>query len=203
MSWNTALFLSLNAASRPDTFELSTIESLASLPVLLAPVLLVSLWIAGPSGQRPALIAVGIALFVGQGMNWLLGLIWFEPRPFMAGIGHTWMAHAPDNGFPSDHATLAWSLGLALVLTGASIRWGLAACAAGVAAGWARVRLGVHFPVDVLASVPVGLLAGIFARGVLPPVGLWVAPLAEHAHGALCERLRLAQRDSHDEPPRA
>ena len=27
----------------------------------------------------------------------------------MAGVGHTWLAHAADNGFPSDHATLTWS----------------------------------------------------------------------------------------------
>jgi len=65
-------------------------------------------------------------VFAGQGINLLLGLVWFEPRPFMVGIGHTWLDHLADNGFPSDHATLAWSLGLRLALTGASRRWGAA-----------------------------------------------------------------------------
>lgn len=65
-------------------------------------------------------------MFAGQGINLLLGLVWFEPRPFMVGIGHTWLDHLADNGFPSDHATLAWSLGLRLALTGASRRWGAA-----------------------------------------------------------------------------
>ena len=121
-------------------------------------------------------------MLAGQGINLLLGLAWFEPRPFMAGVGHTWLDHVADNGFPSDHATLAWSLGLGLALTGASRRWGTAACLVGLATGWARVYLGVHFPLDVLASMPAGLLAAGSACILLPPVRRWVAPLAEHAY---------------------
>lgn len=203
MSWNTSLFLFLNAATRPDTWSLYLLEGLADLPVFLTPVLLAALWVVGASGRRPALIAAGAAVFVGQGTNWLLGLVWFEPRPFMAGIGHTWMAHIPDNGFPSDHATLAWSLGLALVLTEASVRWGLVACLSGAAAGWARVRLGVHFPVDVLAAVPVGMLAAMVARGMLPPIRVWVTPLAEQAYEVVLERLPALRQRNPDNLPRA
>ncbi len=183
LSWNTALFLSINAASRPGTAMQALAEEAAGAPVLLAPVLLTCLWVWGPSARRAALIAAGAGVFAGQGINLLLGLFWFEPRPFMAGIGHTWVDHVADNGFPSDHATLAWSLGLGLALTGASRRWGAAACLAGLAAGWARVFLGVHFPVDVLASIPAGLLAAGFASTLLPPIRRWIAPPAERAYG--------------------
>jgi len=164
-SWNTALFLSLNAASRPGPVLQGLVVAVAGIPVLLAPVLLACLWVWGPPARRAALIAAGAGVFAGQGINLLLGLVWFDPRPFMAGIGHTWLDHVADNGFPSDHATLAWSLGLGLVLTGASRHWGAAACLAGLAAGWTRVYLGVHFPVDVLASIPAGLLAAGRATG--------------------------------------
>jgi undecaprenyl-diphosphatase len=182
LSLNTALFLSLNAASRPGPVLQGMVVAVASAPVLLAPVLLACLWVWGPPARRAALIAAGAGVFAGQGINLLLGLVWFEPRPFMAGVGHTWLDHVADNGFPSDHATLAWSLGLGLALTGASRRWGAAACLAGLAAGWARVYLGVHFPVDVLASIPAGLLAAGFAVALLPPIRRWVAPLAERAY---------------------
>ncbi len=183
LSWNTALFLSLNAASRPGPVLQGLVVAVAGIPVLLAPVLLACLWVWGPSARRAALIAAGAGVFAGQGINLLLGLMWFEPRPFMAGIGHTWLDHVADNGFPSDHATLAWSLGLGLALTGASRRWGAATCLAGLAAGWARVYLGVHFPVDVLASIPAGLLAAGFAATVLSPIRRWVAPPIERAYG--------------------
>lgn len=189
LSWNTALFLFVNAASQPGATWLRLVEAVANAPVLLAPVLLSCLWVWGPPPRRAALIATGIGVLAGQGINLLLGLAWFEPRPFMAGIGHTWLDHVADNGFPSDHATLAWSLGLGLAVTGASRRWGVAACLVGLATGGARVYLGVHFPLDVLASIPAGLLAAGFASILVPSVRHWVVPLAEHAYDAVLRRL--------------
>jgi len=182
LSWNTALFLSVNAASKPSAMWQHLAEAVANAPVLMAPVLLSYLWVWGPPARRAGLIATAAGALAGQGINLLLGLAWFEPRPFMAGVGHTWLDHVADNGFPSDHATLAWSLGLGLALTGASRRWGAVACLAGLATGWARVYLGVHFPLDVLASMPAGLLAAGFASTLLPPTRRWVAPLAGHAY---------------------
>lgn len=120
MDWNTNLFLMLNASAQPGPAMLFIADALASGPVLLAPVALICLWVWGRQDCRPALLAVTGGLFLGQGLNLLLGLAWYEPRPFMAGVGHTWLAHVADNGFPSDHATFAWSLGFSLVLTDAS-----------------------------------------------------------------------------------
>ena len=158
LSWNTALFLFLNATSKPDATWQHLTEAVTNAPVLMAPVLLSCLWVWGPPARRAALIATGVGVLAGQGINLLLGLAWFEPRPFMAGIGHTWLDHVADNGFPSDHATLAWSLGLGLALTGASRRWGAA------------------------ASLPAGLLAAGLACILLPPIRRWVAPLAGYAY---------------------
>lgn len=196
LSWNTALFLHLNAAAMPSAAMQALAEAAAGAPVLLAPVLLTCLWVWGPPTRRAALIAAGAGVFAGQGINLLLGLLWFDPRPFMVGAGRTWLDHVADNGFPSDHATLAWSLGLGLALTGASRRWGAAACLAGAAAGWARVYLGVHFPADVLASIPAGLLAAGLACALVMPVRHWIAPHVEHAYdtllGLVPTRMRVA-----------
>ena len=119
----------------------------------------------------------------------LLGAVWYEPRPFMAGVGHTWIVHVADNSFPSDHATLAWSLGLGLVLTGASRRWGIIACLLGIATGWARVYLGVHFPVDVLISAPAGLLAAAAAHLIVPAMRVWAVTPIEWFYEAVLSRL--------------
>lgn len=189
MPWNTDLFLLLNAPSHPGGAMLLFAEILAAGPVMLAPVLLACLWVWGHPDRRAALLAVAAGLFVGQAVNMLLGTTWYEPRPFMAGVGHTWMTHAADNGFPSDHATLAWSLGLGLFFTGASRRWGAAACLLGVAVGWDRVYLGVHFPVDVLTSAPAGLLAATVACIAVPPVQVWLLPPAERLYEAALGRL--------------
>ena len=188
MSWNTTLFLSLNASEQPGGAMLLAAELAAIGPVLLAPVLLTCLWIWGAPNRRAALLATATGLFVGQALNFLVGLAWYEPRPFMAGIGHTWIVHTPDNGFPSDHATLGFSLGLGLVLTGASRNWGAAACLAALCAGWARVYLGVHFPVDVFAAVPAGMLAALTARWLLP-AATSIAPPAERLYAGLLAHL--------------
>ena len=201
MSWNAALFLALNASARPGPVQLAALVGLANLPLLLAPLLLAWLWVAGSAARRPGLIAAGCAVFIGQGINQLLGMAWDEPRPFVAHIGHTWMAHAADNGFPSDHATLAWSLGLGLLLAGVSRTWGLTACAIGIVTGWARVRLGVHMPVDVIASVPAGLLAAVLARSLLVPIRLWVAPAVGGAYDRAV-RLLPGRPSRHEPGPR-
>ena len=188
MPWNTTLFMLLNAPERPSGLLWLAVNVAAIGPVILAPALLACLWIWGTPHRRPALIATAGGVFIGQGVNWLLGLAWYEPRPFMAGIGHTWLAHAPDNGFPSDHATLGWSLGLGLALTGASRGWGTAACLAALIAGWSRVYLGVHFPLDVLTSAPAGLVAALAAR-LLLPMAAWITPPLEQLYEAASARL--------------
>ena len=189
MLWNTDLFLLVNAPASPGGAMLLAAEALAASPALLAPVLLACLWVWGHANRRPALLAVAAGLFVGQAVNMLLGAFWYEPRPFMAGVGHTWIAHVADNSFPSDHATLAWSLGLGMVLTGASRRWGIIACLLGIATGWARVYLGVHFPVDVLMSAPAGLLAAAVAHLIVPAMRVWAAPPIERLYEAVLSRL--------------
>ena len=86
LSWNTTLFLSVNAASKPSALSQGlAAEAVASAPALLAPLLLACLWVWGSPARHAALIATGVGLLAGQGVNLLLGLVWFEPRPFMAG----------------------------------------------------------------------------------------------------------------------
>ncbi len=189
MPWNTALFMALNASAHPPAAVLTMAVLLAGAPLPLAPVLLVALWVWGRPAARAGLIAVAGGVLAGQGVNVLLGGLWFENRPFMAGIGHTLMRHAADNGFPSDHATLCWSCGLGLIATGAARRWGIAACALGLATGWARVFLGVHVPIDVLAAIPVGAAAAGLARLALPMIRRHAAPPAERLYAALLARL--------------
>ena len=152
MSWNTDWFLLLNAPAAPGAAPLLIARLLAGLPPALAPALLVWLWVRRPDHRRAGLLAVLLGALFGQLANLALGALWFEPRPFMAGLGHTLLDHAADNGFPSDHATLMFALGSGLALTGAARGAGLAVCLLGLGVGWARVYLGVHFPIDVLAE---------------------------------------------------
>jgi len=191
MAWNTQLFLLLNGPAAPGPTILFAMRMLAGSPVVIAPALLVWLWVRRPDDRRAGLLAVALAALAGQAVNLGLGALWFEPRPFMAGIGHTLLAHAADNGFPSDHSTLMFALGSGLVLTGAARTAGAAICLLGLGVAWARVYLGVHFPIDVLTGIPVGVAAGWLARLIQPLLGRHALPPAERVYGCILATLRL------------
>jgi undecaprenyl-diphosphatase len=191
MSWNTQLFLLLNGPAAPDPATLFGMRMLADSPVVIAPALLAWLWVRRPDHRRGGLLAVALAALAGQAANLALGALWFEPRPFMAGIGHSLLAHRTDTGFPSDHSTLMFALGTGLMLTGAARAAGAAVCVLGLGVGWARVYLGVHFPIDVLTGIPVGAAAGGLARLIQPLLRRHALPPAERLYGFTLAALRL------------
>lgn len=191
MGWNRAVFLAINAPAHPGALALWFGWLCAVTPPVVVPLLLIGLWIRGDAGARGSLIAAAVATVVALGVNQILGRLWYEPRPFMIGLGHQFLAHAPDNSFPSDHATLVWSLACGLVMTGAARRAGWAMAAYGVAVAWARIFLGVHYPVDMLVPVPVALAAGWFACRLRPPVDRLVLPWCNRLYEAGLVTLRL------------
>jgi undecaprenyl-diphosphatase len=191
MGWNLQLFLLLNAPEAPNTIMVLVARAVAASPAVAATGLLIGLWIWGPAERRGALLAVAGGILVGQGMNQLLALLWVEPRPFMIGLGHAFESHTPDNSFPSDHATLIWSLGFGLITTGAARRWGVAMCVIGVPVGWARVYLGLHWPIDVAAGVPVGLLAAAVSRAGRPVMEVWILPVTDALYEGALRRLHI------------
>jgi len=191
MAWNQHLFLLINASAHPNAVLLLVARLIAGSPVYAGPALLAGLWIWGPAARRGALLSVALAMLIGLGINQVLGALWFEPRPFMIGLGHKLIAHPADNSFPSDHATFVWSLGLGLIITTAARRWGLAVCVYGLFVAWARVFLGVHFPIDMMAPVPVAIVAAGCARAMVGPIDRLVLPALDAVYETVLRILHL------------
>ncbi|HEV7771117.1 MAG TPA: phosphatase PAP2 family protein [Solirubrobacterales bacterium] len=111
-----------------------------------------------------AVLSAGLALAIAKVISELVD----RARPFVAdphGV-HLFSAHAPDPGFPSDHATAAFAIAVAILLRKRG--WGIFALAAATVLAVGRVALGVHYPSDVLAGAAVGVASALV---------LWWAPL--------------------------
>jgi undecaprenyl-diphosphatase len=106
------------------------------------------------------LSAVGTVLLVK-----LASIVWYDPRPFVVGHFVPLIDHAPDNGFPSDHAALTMFLAmvifpydrkLALLLTGIAL-----------VVGFARVLAGVHHIQDIFGGAVIAMVAVLMAWFVI------------------------------------
>jgi undecaprenyl-diphosphatase len=164
--FNQALFLLINGTTATPGWEISVALLIADYVIYLIPLLLAGMWLWGNEAQRHLAIRACLVAMLGVGANQLIGLAWQHPRPFIIGLGHTFLPHAPDSSFPSDHATVFAGIALTLVLGGAS--WlGVLTLLAGVSVAWARVFLGVHFPLDMFGAAA---MAGV-AYALIAP--LW------------------------------
>ena len=109
--------------------------------------------------REQALYAFYCALFALT-INLLITFFYFHPRPFMVGLGRALLKHSPETSFPSDHATLAFSISLYFLLE-KEWRTGGFLFLFALFTGFARVYVGVHFPLDIIGSLVVSLVASI------------------------------------------
>ena len=191
MSLNHQLFLALNASGNASPLTIRAAEVLANDVIYLVPLLLVGLWVWGRQSVRAGLLATAVMAAIALAANQVIGQFWYEPRPFMIGLGRTLVDHAPENSFPSDHTTLIVSVGIGLLLTGSAKWWGVTVASIGILVGWARVYLGVHFPIDILASVLIAALFGTLSALIEPAVRALFAPAIERIYDRVLDAIHL------------
>lgn len=184
---NQALFSMLNAPAHPSSLLLAMAWGLAEWVVWLVPLLLTLGWLRGDEWLRKLLLQATASGVAGLLINQLIGLLWQHPRPFMIGLGHTFLSHAPDSSFPSDHLTLIWAVAFSMLSHGRLRSTGLFLALLGLPIAWARIFLGVHFPADMAGAALVALVsAGL--------VLLWGPYLIDHLYQPVlaCYRLLAA-----------
>ena len=124
-----------------------------------------------------AVLSAGLALAIGKVISELVD----RSRPFVAdphGV-HLFSGHAADPSFPSDHATAAFAIAVAILLRKRG--WGIVALIAATVLSVGRVALGIHYPSDVLAGAALGAAAALLLW--LPAIRARVDALADWAGG--------------------
>lgn len=149
------------------------------VPVSLA-LALVALWFIEPDrvvrqrhqiGVFAALTAMGLASLAVFSFN----ALYFRPRPFDT-VDVTLLFYRPtDSSFPSN--AVAAVFGIAAVVWGVNRRLGTALLVASGLYGLARVYVGVHYPLDVLAGALIGIAVAFLVlklRDLIMPLLVWV-----------------------------
>jgi undecaprenyl-diphosphatase len=183
-AFNQALFLKLNATPSTPTPLIDLARFIADYVIYLVPLSLVAMWLSGDEPRRQSALRACCVASLALGINQLIALVWPHPRPFMLGIGHTLLHHAPDSSFPSDHGTIFASIALSLLVDGVR-RYGVVILLSGMAVAWARVFVGVHFPFDMAGAVAVACVAYL----LIAPLWQWFGASATRALIAVYRKL--------------
>lgn len=146
------------------------------VPVLLALLAIAALLFARGHDERnrairSILCAIGAAA-LSMALLHALNNLFFRPRPFTTRAVHVLFYHNTDSSFPSNAATLAFALAFGVFLYRRKI--GAAMLALAAYQGFCRVFVGVHYPLDIVAGLVLGLGAALIVRAFDPAY----APLA-------------------------
>jgi undecaprenyl-diphosphatase len=136
----------------------SVIVFVAKYFVFLSALVVIAYWLRAATDVKFALgwqlVAGGI---VAVALSTVAGHLYYDTRPFVTEHIAPLMSHAPDNGFPSDHALLASFLGFTLLFY--SRRIGLLLVLLALLIGAARVAAHIHHPIDIVGSFAIAALA--------------------------------------------
>ncbi|HAL36675.1 MAG TPA: undecaprenyl-diphosphatase [Polaromonas sp.] len=157
---NEALFLLINAQDRPNAVLLAIAKIFANQVIWLAPLAVIVGWLRGSDRTRMLMLEATVSGLAGLLINQAIGMLWQHPRPFMVGLGNTFIPHAPDSSFPSDHLTLLWGIAFSFLMHQRPRFAGVVLALLGLPMAWARIYLGVHFPLDMVGAA---LVAGLSA----------------------------------------
>ena len=156
---NIALFQLINQyAGINPIFDSITVFAAEYMPVVVI-LFMLYLWIRKGDNKHDILLYSVYAGITGLIINYLIGLVYFHPRPSMLHLGTQLFQYPTDSSFPSDHTTLMVSIALMLIYFRETRIYGIIILILGLIGGFARVFSGIHFPFDIFGSVIVAIIS--------------------------------------------
>ena len=117
---------------------------------------LLAIWMIGNTTYKKSVLYAGGTGILALLGNYLITLVYYEPRPFVTHHVHLLVPHAADASFPSDHATGAFAISIAMWIR--HRRLGAPMIIFAFLTGLSRVWVGHHYPFDVVGSMIVSVI---------------------------------------------
>ena len=164
-SLNQHIFLLLNADAQASAFSIWLGRTLAEWPVFIALLLVALAWYKQSDSKLIAQRAV-VTTTLAMGMALAIRCTHYNPRPFVLGLGRMLIEHDATTSFPSFHATFLFSLALPLFMQRGARGTALAIVLLGLGIAWARIFVGVHYPLDMAGAFITAAIATVIACAV-------------------------------------
>ncbi|MGL5414915.1 MAG: phosphatase PAP2 family protein [Clostridium sp.] len=163
MSWNLHLFYLINGlAYKSVLLDDIMIFFTKVVPFIYAAILLI-VFIMGivkrDAKLRRVAVSTGVFTVINLIVSSIIGLIYFEKRPFVSHKVNLLVPHKADASFPSDHVIGTFSIALGLGRA-SQILSGLMTIGT-IFVAFSRVFVGNHYPMDVIGAYIVVIIMNI------------------------------------------
>jgi undecaprenyl-diphosphatase len=136
-----------------NTFFILSAKYLMILPVIILGIYFIKL---PRSSWKNTLIFILPSLIITYIVALIAGHIYYDPRPFVVDGITPLISHAPDNGFPSDHALLVSAIAMVGIYLNRKL--GITLWILAIIVAIARVYVGVHHTIDVVGSIVISII---------------------------------------------
>ena len=160
MSWNLHLFYLINDLAYKSVFLDDIMIFLSKVVPYLYALTLLAVFVIGiknrDSRTRRVAVSTGVFTVINLIVSSIIGLIYFEPRPFVTHHVNLLVPHKADASFPSDHVIGTFSIAVGLGRYSKVLRWILTIVS--IFVEFTRVYVGNQYPKDFIGGLIVVLI---------------------------------------------
>lgn len=120
---------------------------------------LVALWLTWTHRNQSGAFLAGLSALFALGIGQIVGALFPRERPYLVHQVNLLVSRSPDTSFPSDHATLAFAVGVMVWRFNRPL--GIVLLLFGAVTAFARIFVGVHYPSDVLGGAILGSVVSL------------------------------------------
>lgn len=143
----------------------SVIVFVAKYFIVLSVLIVAWFWLrSNKSTQIKLAVRLVIGGVLALVIAYIAARVYYDPRPFVTEHIKPLFAHAPDNGFPSDHVLFISLLGFTVLAYSRKV--GALLLAVALAVGGARMAAHIHSLQDIVGSFAISALAAAVATWI-------------------------------------